>query len=156
MDLYYIKAAMPWGEFSVVYSGDTIVMSDLSGAIPSTARKGRWPELEDKLARYAQGLPVTFTEAVWWEDYPPFTRAVLQYIYSELPWGTVCTYGDVARALGKADAARAVGQALARNKVPLIVPCHRVIAAHGLGGFSAAPGLSLKRAMLTLESCEVV
>jgi methylated-DNA-[protein]-cysteine S-methyltransferase len=66
--------------------------------------------------------------------------------------GTTATYGDVARAIGEPDAARDVGAALARNPVPVIVPCHRVLAANGaLTGFSAPGGIATKRRMLELE-----
>jgi methylated-DNA-[protein]-cysteine S-methyltransferase len=66
--------------------------------------------------------------------------------------GTIATYGQVARAIGEPEAARDVGAALARNPMPVIVPCHRVIAANGaLHGFSAPGGIETKRRMLQLE-----
>jgi methylated-DNA-[protein]-cysteine S-methyltransferase len=67
--------------------------------------------------------------------------------------GTVATYGEIARAAGSADAARAVGAALGSNPFPIIVPCHRVVAADGsLTGFSAPGGLVTKRRMLEIEN----
>jgi methylated-DNA-[protein]-cysteine S-methyltransferase len=70
----------------------------------------------------------------------------------EIPPGTTRSYGEVARAIGRPDAARDVGAALARNPCPIIVPCHRVVAANGaLTGFSAPGGLETKRRMLELE-----
>ena len=70
----------------------------------------------------------------------------------EIPRGAIVTYGEIAEAIGRSGAARAVGQALGRNPVPVIVPCHRVVASSGgIGGFSAAGGLSLKKKMLALE-----
>jgi methylated-DNA-[protein]-cysteine S-methyltransferase len=71
----------------------------------------------------------------------------------ELAWGETTTYGALARALGAGpERARDVGQAMARNPVPLIVPCHRVLAAGGkLGGFSAPGGSATKARMLALE-----
>ena len=69
-----------------------------------------------------------------------------------IPPGTTATYGDVARAIGRPDAARDVGAALARNPFPIVVPCHRVLGANGkLTGFSAPGGLETKRRMLELE-----
>ena len=66
--------------------------------------------------------------------------------------GTIATYGQIARAIGEPDAARDVGAALARNPTPVIVPCHRVVAANGaLHGFSAPGGIETKRRMLQLE-----
>jgi len=66
--------------------------------------------------------------------------------------GTTATYGEIARTIGRPDGARDVGAALSRNPFPIVVPCHRVIAANGaLTGFSAAGGLATKRKMLELE-----
>ena len=72
----------------------------------------------------------------------------------EIPPGATRSYGEVARAIGRQDpqAARDVGAALAKNPFPIIVPCHRVVAANGaLHGFSAPGGLATKRRMLELE-----
>jgi methylated-DNA-[protein]-cysteine S-methyltransferase len=67
--------------------------------------------------------------------------------------GQTCTYGALARAIGEPDAARAVGAALGRNPWPLVVPCHRVLAAGGqLGGFSAPGGTRTKRRLLAIEA----
>ena len=66
--------------------------------------------------------------------------------------GTTATYGEIARKLGRPDAAREVGAALARNPFPVVVPCHRVVGSNGkLTGFSAPGGLATKRRMLELE-----
>jgi len=70
-----------------------------------------------------------------------------------LGWGETTTYGEIAKALGEGpEVARDVGQAMARNPIPLIVPCHRVLAAGGrIGGFSAPGGSNAKARMLELE-----
>jgi methylated-DNA-[protein]-cysteine S-methyltransferase len=66
--------------------------------------------------------------------------------------GSVATYGEIARAVGSPDAARAVGAALGSNPYPIVVPCHRVLAAGGaLHGFSAPGGIVTKRRMLEIE-----
>jgi len=81
----------------------------------------------------------------------PFRRAV-HAATREIGPGTTRSYGDVARAIDRPDAARDVGAALARNPFPIIVPCHRVVAANGaLTGFSAPGGLATKRRLLELE-----
>jgi methylated-DNA-[protein]-cysteine S-methyltransferase len=70
----------------------------------------------------------------------------------EIAPGTTRSYGEVARSIGHPNGAREVGAALARNPFPIIVPCHRVVAANGaLTGFSAPGGLATKRRMLQLE-----
>jgi methylated-DNA-[protein]-cysteine S-methyltransferase len=79
-----------------------------------------------------------------------FDRRVYALAREIVP-GETRTYGELARALGEPDA-RAVGVALARNPVPLVVPCHRVVAADGgLGGFSAPGGVATKRRLLEIE-----
>jgi methylated-DNA-[protein]-cysteine S-methyltransferase len=81
-------------------------------------------------------------------DLTSFQRMVLEKV-ALIPYGDTRTYGEVARAAGKPGAARAVGQALKRNPLPLIFPCHRVIAASGPGGFSQ--GIGLKRYLIERE-----
>ncbi len=72
----------------------------------------------------------------------------------KIPYGETCTYADLARAIGMpAGAARAVGQANGANPIPIVVPCHRVVAHAGLGGY--AGGLDLKRRLLALEGALV-
>ena len=72
----------------------------------------------------------------------------------KIPLGKVATYGEIASAIGRPRAARAVGQACGNNNVVLFVPCHRVVAAQGkLGGFGS--GLKLKEALLRHEGLEV-
>jgi methylated-DNA-[protein]-cysteine S-methyltransferase len=79
----------------------------------------------------------------------PFQRAVWQALLA-IPCGTTVSYGDVARAIGQAHAVRAVGAAVGRNPVCIIVPCHRVIGSDGaLTGYAA--GIERKRALLALE-----
>lgn len=69
-----------------------------------------------------------------------------------IPPGCTRTYGDIARAIGEANGARAVGQALGRNPFPIVVPCHRVIGADGrMIGFSANGGVAMKLKMLDIE-----
>jgi methylated-DNA-[protein]-cysteine S-methyltransferase len=66
-----------------------------------------------------------------------------------IPWGQTLSYGEVAHIAGSAP--RAVGQACGNNMLPLVVPCHRVLAANGIGGYSGAKGLDTKRFLLALE-----
>lgn len=78
-----------------------------------------------------------------------FQRTVWNAL-SAIPWGAVCSYADIARAIDKPKAVRAVGAANGRNPLPIVVPCHRVIGSDGsLTGF--AGGLDMKRKLLELE-----
>jgi len=71
-----------------------------------------------------------------------------------IPYGTLRSYGDVARAIGQPLAVRAVGQANGRNPLPIVIPCHRVIASDGsIGGYSG--GLTVKHQLLALEGVEL-
>jgi len=87
--------------------------------------------------------------------FPRFTRTVYQTA-RRIPAGKVVGYGDLAAACGSPGASRAVGQAMAHNPLPLIVPCHRVLAADGqLGGFSSHGGIATKLRLLTLEGTDL-
>ena len=86
-----------------------------------------------------------------WTGIGAFERAVYEATRA-IPRGSTRTYGEVAAALGDPGAARAVGQALGRNPFPIVVPCHRVLAADGRpGGFSAPGGVRTKLRMLAIE-----
>ncbi len=81
----------------------------------------------------------------------PFAREVYVYLRT-IPYGETRTYGQVAAALGRPAAARAVGQALARNPMPIVLPCHRVVARNGrLHGYSGPGGLETKAWLLAWE-----
>ncbi|MDD1676823.1 MAG: methylated-DNA--[protein]-cysteine S-methyltransferase [Methanomicrobiales archaeon] len=97
--------------------------------------------------RYVSGLcpdfsaltsPVLEEEGVFAEIY---------HCVRAIPYGETRTYGQIAQAAGTGP--RVVGNAMARNPVPLIIPCHRVVAANGLGGFT--PSLEIKKALLAME-----
>jgi len=80
----------------------------------------------------------------------PFQRAVWEEL-RRVPYGATATYGDIARALGRPQSSRAVGQANHENPLPVVIPCHRVVGADGtLTGFGG--GLEAKRALLDFES----
>ena len=79
----------------------------------------------------------------------PFQRLVLGAA-SSIPAGAVSTYGDIARSIGQPGASRAVGQALGHNPVPIVIPCHRVLAGGGgMGGYTG--GLEIKKRLLAIE-----
>ncbi len=91
----------------------------------------------------------------WRLETTPFQRKVYEAIL-RIPKGQVRTYAQVARAIGKPKAARAVGQALKRNRWAPAIPCHRVIASDGsLGGYSAPGGLAAKRRLLRCEKARI-
>jgi len=110
-------------------------------------------DLPERLARYFAGERVDFDDIeIDVSAQPPFLAAV-QVAARSIPYGNVTTYRDLARTAGNAKAARAAGSAMARNQLPIIVPCHRVLASNGLGGF--ALGMEWKRQLLRLEGMDV-
>jgi methylated-DNA-[protein]-cysteine S-methyltransferase len=110
-------------------------------------------EILDRLALFADGEPVDFADIRVADDHlTPFGRRVVKACRS-IRRGETQSYGELAKAAGAPGAARAVGHVMATNCTPLVVPCHRVVAAGGrLGGFSAPNGLTRKRRLLDLES----
>ena len=103
----------------------------------------------EELAEYLGGLRSYFTVPVDISVAGPFQRSVLETALA-IPFGEVRTYRWIAEKIGAARAVRAVGTALGRNPVPVIVPCHRVLRTDGgLGGY--AFGLDMKRHLLSLE-----
>ncbi|MBF0170870.1 MAG: MGMT family protein [Nitrospinae bacterium] len=130
---------------------ETIIRSltDWAGVAPSVDDAS---PLARKLVVYYDGSRVDFTGVpldLSWAS--PFARTVYEAVI-KVPWGTTVTYGALAAILGRPAASRAVGGALGTNRIPLIIPCHRVVAANGkLTGFSAPGGVATKRYMLRLE-----
>ena len=107
-------------------------------------------DLAPRVQRYFAGDPASFDDLpLDLSSVPPFRRAVLEAV-RRIPRGQVRSYSAIAAALGNPRAARAVGGAMARNPVCIIVPCHRVIASDGrLGGFGG--GLPMKQRLLDME-----
>ena len=115
-------------------------------ASPQAAHRGR---LNGSLSAYFDGVPTDFAALTLDPRGTPFQLRVWQEL-RRIPWGQTISYGELARRVGNPKASRAVGQANAVNPIPLIVPCHRVIAADGsLGGYSS--GLDRKRWLLRHE-----
>jgi len=105
--------------------------------------------LSDELQSYFNGKRTQFSCKLDLTGATPFFKRVLE-ITRSIPYGEVRSYSWIAGQAGKPLAARAVGQAMARNPVPIIVPCHRVVASDGsLGGFGG--GLEMKTWLLELE-----
>jgi methylated-DNA-[protein]-cysteine S-methyltransferase len=104
-----------------------------------------------QLREYFSGIRDHFELALDLRSLTPFQRAVLVAIQQVPPGGTI-SYGGLARHIGKPGSARAVGQALGSNPIPIIIPCHRALAADGsLGGYSGRGGVRAKRTLLELE-----
>lgn len=115
-----------------------------------TVTKGgdRVSDAASQLQEYFAGKRKQFELRVDLQLVSDFTRQVLDET-RRIGWGKVLTYNQVAARIGKSGASRAVGNALGKNPVPIVVPCHRVVASDGLGGFTG--GLGYKRKLLAIE-----
>jgi methylated-DNA-[protein]-cysteine S-methyltransferase len=109
-------------------------------------------QVEERLARFADGESVDFDDLpISLTGMTVFQKRVVAACRA-IPWGETVSYGQLATIVGRPGAARAVGTVMRKNRYPLIVPCHRVLASGGnLGGYSAPQGLVMKRRLLTLE-----
>jgi len=110
-------------------------------------------DLTERLRIYFGGGTADFPDKLNLKGATPFQRRVWA-VTRLIPYGDTRSYKWVAEQMGKPGAARAVGQALSKNPLPIIIPCHRVVKADGkLGGFS--DGLEMKRRLLNLENSAV-
>jgi methylated-DNA-[protein]-cysteine S-methyltransferase len=110
----------------------------------------------DRFQAYLEKDFAAIEMPVDWSLMTPFQRHVLEET-ARVKAGNVTTYGEVARRVGRPLGARAVGQALRRNPMPMVIPCHRVIGADGsMTGFGGKAGRARKRAMLHFEGCLLV
>lgn len=105
----------------------------------------------EQIQAYLNKEVKNFSLPIDWTVYTDFQQAVLQETYS-IPYGETRSYGEVAAAIGKPKASRAVGQAEKSNHVPLVVPCHRVIGSDGsLTGYGGKENIDLKAKILAFE-----
>jgi methylated-DNA-[protein]-cysteine S-methyltransferase len=109
-----------------------------------------------QISEYFAGIRRTFDLSLDWSEMTAFQAEVLRLTLA-IPFRSVRTYGELANLLGKPAASRAVGGALARNPLPLLIPCHRVVAASGaLTGYSATGGITTKARLLEMEGLRIV
>ncbi len=109
-----------------------------------------------QLAEYFAGQRRAFGVPVDWSGLSTTQRQVLPVLFASAGYGETVTYGALARRAGLPDgatvpAARVVGQVMGSNPCPIIVPCHRVVAGDGLGGYSGGSGIEVKRWLLIFE-----
>lgn len=101
-----------------------------------------------ELEKYLSGRLSKFKARLDISTGTDFQKAVWKKLL-DVPYGQVVTYQDLARAVGRPKAARAVGNAVGTNPLPIVVPCHRVLASNGLGGYSC--GIDIKKNLLKIE-----
>lgn len=134
----------PHGPFAVVEEGGVITRIDWA-----SRRSDPTPLLCEacrQLGEYFDGLRRIFDLPL---DFGSGFQEQMRRAMAAIPYGETRTYGDLAKALGRP--AQAIGQACGANPIPILIPCHRVLGANGLGGFSAPGGVETKIALLKLE-----
>ncbi len=123
---------------------------------PPGARDEVLAAARDQLAEYFAGQRKEFDLPIDWTGTSPAQRQVLDVLYRTVGYGDTVTYGELAqRAVAGPDGvslpARAIGGIMGSNPIPVIVPCHRVVAGNGLGGYSGGTGIEVKRWLLIYE-----
>ncbi len=125
-------------------------------ASPAQANPTLLSAARDQLAEYFAGQRQVFDLPVDWSGCSRAQLQVLSVLYDSVGYGETVTYGELAqRAVAGPDGislpARAIGRIMGSNPLPLIVPCHRVVAGNGLGGYSGGTGIEIKRWLLIFE-----
>jgi methylated-DNA-[protein]-cysteine S-methyltransferase len=157
--------ALEWASFDTpvgpvsVGCGDAGVAQVRFGAPPagSDTREGTLARAAQRqLAEFFRGERQVFDLPLDWSGFGPQQRSVLGLLYDDVGYGQTVTYGALARLAGLPASrdvipARAVGKIMGSNPIPVIVPCHRVVAGDGLGGYSGGAGPEVKRWLLILE-----
>jgi methylated-DNA-[protein]-cysteine S-methyltransferase len=158
------KCGIAWGERGIVgvqlpEGGEPEARARMLHRFPAAGETAPPPEVKhalDSIVALLHGKANDLsTIALDMEGVPPFHRRVYEAARA-IPAGKTLSYGDIAVRLGARGAARAVGQALGQNPFPIVVPCHRVLAAGAkIGGFSAHGGTATKLRMLAIEGAQV-
>lgn len=140
----------PWGWLAV--DGDRALTAVRFTAEPHAqlAHEGVHAEFADQLGQYLAGTRDRFELPLAWPDSTAWTIRVGAHLAASVAAGRTTSYQRLAADLGRPTASRAVGGAMRANPLVLVVPCHRVLAARGLGGFSG--GTDRKEAMLAFEA----
>ncbi|MFL6053503.1 MAG: methylated-DNA--[protein]-cysteine S-methyltransferase [Actinoallomurus sp.] len=123
----------------------------LRAGLPLVDAAARTEPVREQLSAYFAGTLRAFDLPIDWRHTSGAQREVLEKLYAGVPYGETVTYGRLADLSGTGVPARAIGSIMGSNPIPIVVPCHRVVAADGLGGYSGGSGVEVKRWLLTME-----
>lgn len=168
----YVIFKTRWGHFGLAGTEDGLCRTQLPGPkhdkikslllknlpLPNQASinefdKTFFKTLQEQITAYFEGTCINFSRDILLglDGFSSFGISVLKAC-RDIEFGQTLTYGQLAKKSGRPGASRAVGSVLAKNPLPLIIPCHRIIRSDGtLGGFSAPGGIAFKKKMLELE-----
>ena len=138
-----------WGVGELYLDGERLLYHELPSARESRAERRAHP-LAERVQRYFQGERVDFDDVELDLSWGTEFQLALGEALRAVPYGETVTYGELAALAGRPNAQRAAGTFCAGNRFPLVVPCHRVVAAGGLGGYGSLGG-EYKRRLLELE-----
>lgn len=155
----YLRIRTAWGGALLAFCSKRItdfILPSLTPRVPGewvkSAGKEKWAgRLEKKVKAYFKGAPVDFSllSNIDFSFYTPFQKRILKKL-RQVGYGKTVSYKELARMAGSKRACRAAGSVMAKNRTPLLIPCHRVIKSDGHpGGFSGPRGM--KRRLLSLE-----
>lgn len=139
------------GKFYFAVKGNEVVQTSFTEIKGRRERNALLEQLKNRLKEYFQGKCTDFMDfALCMENVPSFYKKVYQYLRNHVKWGSMITYGELAEKVGCKNGGRAIGNAMARNPFPILVPCHRVLRkGNKLGGFGG--GENWKKYLLSLE-----
>lgn len=138
-----------WGVGELWLEGETLLWHELPRRRSDLDVPPRHA-LADRIVAHFEGDHDSFADvALDLDGYTGFQRAIVETLRG-VPWGEVVTYGELAALAGYPNAQRAAGSVCAHNRFPLVVPCHRVVSASGIGGYGTS-GVEYKRRLLELE-----
>ncbi|MBN2591768.1 MAG: methylated-DNA--[protein]-cysteine S-methyltransferase [Sedimentisphaerales bacterium] len=163
----YVIFKTKWGHFGLAGTEQGLCRTFLPVAEPDLIKacflrefpqakfdKNLFQNLQKQIIAYFEGENVVFNtdNAVFLNGYSEFAKSILNTC-QKIKFGQTATYKELAQKAGYPQASRAVGNVLARNPIPLIIPCHRIIQSDGkLGGFTAIGGKNLKKRLLKHEA----
>lgn len=156
----FIQFESPIGPVTVYRTQNGIARVEISSQVSknetSISEDEMLQQCEHEFTEYFTGKRQDFDVPLDWSGITGFQSDVL-HLTMDISFGEIRTYGEIANALHKPAASRAVGGALARNPLPILIPCHRVVAASGrLTGYSAADGITTKAWLLEMEGHKIV
>ena len=145
----------PVFDIVIRHNGDMIISTEICYK-PDRRKTGNITnnspdDIKEQLEDYLNGKKVNFKARIISPDLTRFGMDIVRALV-KVPYGQTVSYGELASRAGHSKAARATGSVMRKHHIPIIIPCHRVVAGNGLGSYSAEKGIFTKKVLLTLEN----